>query len=129
MRPRHPLPSELPNAWLFSDERLKAGIAELAALLPPGSGIVLRHDSLAPGARWRVLRRLMRTARVRGLTVLLAGPPATARRWGADGVHLRQRDAKHAEQAHRLGLLLTMPVHDAHEARRARRAGADSVFI
>ncbi|HJS12824.1 thiamine phosphate synthase [Sphingopyxis sp.] len=126
MRPRHPF---LPNAWLFSDERTAAGVTELAALLPPGSGIVLRHDSLAPGARWRLLRRLMHTARVRGLTVLLAGPPATARRWGADGVHLRQRDAKQAGQAHRLGLSLTMPVHDGHEARRARRAGANAVFI
>lgn len=133
MRPRHPLspemPNALPNVWLFSDERIAVGIAELAALLPPGSGIVLRHDSLAPGARWRLLRRLMRTARVRGLTVLLAGHPATARRWGADGVHLRQRDAKDAAHAHRLGLLLTMPVHDAHEARRARKAGAGGVFI
>lgn len=129
MRPRHPLSPELPNAWLFSDERIAVGIAELAALLPPGSGIVLRHDRLPPGARWRLLRRLMRTARARGLTVLLAGPPATARRWGADGVHLRQQGATHAAQAHRLGLLLTMPVHDAHEARRARKAGADGVFI
>ncbi|MHA4839035.1 thiamine phosphate synthase [Sphingopyxis sp. MSC1_008] len=126
MRPRHPL---LPNAWLFSDERSEAGIAELASLLPPGSGIVLRHDSMAPGARWRLLRRLMRIARARALTVLLAGSPATARRWGADGVHLRQRDATHAGQAHRLGLLLTMPVHDALEARRARKAGANAVFI
>lgn len=129
MRARHPLSPELPKRWLFSDERLEPGIAELAALLPPGSGIVFRHDSLAPGARWRLLRRLMRIARARELTVLLAGPPATARRWGADGVHLRQRGAKHARQAHRLGLLLTMPVHDANEARRGRKAGADGVFI
>jgi len=133
MRPRHPLspksPNALPNAWLFSDERTAAGIAELAALLPPGSGIVLRHDNMAPGARWRLLRRLMRTARARGLTVLLAGQPATARRWGADGVHLRQRDVKQAGQAHRLGLLLTMPVHGGREARRARKAGAGGVFI
>ncbi|KQZ73945.1 thiamine monophosphate synthase [Sphingopyxis sp. Root214] len=126
MTGRHPL---LPNAWLFSDERTLVGIAELAALLPPGSGIVLRHDSLAPAARWRLLRRLMRIARTRALTVLLAGPPATARRWGADGVHLRQRDATQAGQAHRLGLLLTMPVHDVQEAHRACRAGAGGVFI
>lgn len=126
MTGRHPL---LPNIWLFSDERTEVGIAELAALLPPGSGIVLRHDSLAPGARWRLLRRLMRIARARRLTLLFAGPPATARRWGAHGIHLRQRGAQHAGQAHRLGLLLTMPVHDAGEARRAQRSGADGVFI
>lgn len=122
---RHPLP----NIWLFSDERLAAGMAELAALLPPGSGIVLRHDSLAPGARWRLLRRLMRTARARGSIVLLAGTPEVARRWGADGAYLRQRDAGQAAQARRLGLHVTMPVHDGQEARRAHRAGADCVFI
>lgn len=122
---RHPLPPQ----WLFSDERLAVGVVRLAALLPPGSGIVLRHDSLSRGARWRLLRRLMRIARARGLTILLAGPPDVARRWGADGVHLRQHEARRAAQARRLGLRLMMPVHDAREARRARRASADGVFI
>lgn len=122
---RHPLPPQ----WLFSDERLGVGVVRLAALLPPGSGIVLRHDSLTRGARWRLLRRLMRVAKARRLTVLLAGTPDVARRWGADGVHLRQRDARRAAQAHRLGLIVTMPVHDAREARRARRAKADGIFI
>lgn len=122
---RHPLPPQ----WLFSDERLTVGVIRLAALLPPGSGVVLRHDSLAPGARWRLLRRLVRVARARGLTVLIAGTPDIAYRWGADGVHLRQHDAHRAAQARRLGLIVTMPVHDAREARRARRAKADGVFI
>lgn len=126
---RHPLPLRLPNQWLFSDDRLTIGITALAALLPPGSGIVLRHDALAQGARWRLLRRLMRVARTRGLMILLAGRPDVARRWAADGAHLRQHDASRAGQARRLGLLVTMPVHDAYEARRARRAGADGVFI
>ena len=126
---RHPFPPILPNVWLFSDERSAIAVAALAAVLPPGAGVVLRHDSLARGARWRLLRRLMRLARARRLTVLLAGPPDLARRWGADGVHLRQHDAERAAQARRLGLLVTMPVHDAREARRARRAKADGVFI
>lgn len=129
MTARHPPPSRLPRQWLFSDERVKAGVIDLAALLPPGSGIIFRHDHLASGARWHLFRRLMRTARTRGLMVLLAGRPATAARWGAGGVHLRQRDAHHARQAHRLGLFLTMPVHDTHEARRARGALAGAVFI
>ncbi|MBJ7439104.1 MAG: thiamine phosphate synthase [Sphingopyxis sp.] len=126
---RHPLPPLLPGVWLFSDERSVFNIVELAAALPPGAGVVLRHDNLAPALRWRLLRRLMRMARARALTVLLAGTPTTARRWGADGVHLRQHDARRAAQAHRLGLLLTMPVHDAREARRARRAKTDGAFI
>ena len=99
LQPRHPLPRKLPKVWLFSDVRTRADVITLAALLPPGSGVVLRHDSLTPGARWRLLRRLMRVASARGLTVLLAGMPATAARWGADGVHLRQHDARRAGQA------------------------------
>jgi thiamine-phosphate pyrophosphorylase len=126
---RHPLPPKVPGIWLFSDERARADLLALAALLPPGSGIVLRHDSLPPSARWRLLRRLMRLSRTRSLTVLLAGTPGTARRWGADGVHLRQREAHRARQAHALGLILTLPVHDAREARRAQRAGAHAAFV
>ena len=122
---RHPLPPQ----WLFSDERQAVGVVRLAALLPPGSGVVLRHDSLNPAVRWRLLRRLTRIARVRNLTVLIASSPDIARRWGANGVHLRQHSARRAAQAHRLGLLVTMPVHDAREARRARRAKVDGAFI
>lgn len=125
---RHP-PTALPRQWLFSDARAATDLSALAALLPPGSGIVLRHDDLAPGARWRLLRQLIRIARARRLIVLLADTPETAKRWGADGAHLRQPLANRAAQAHRAGLLLTMPVHDAREARCARRAGADGVFI
>lgn len=129
MRPRHPLPRKLPVTWLFTDARARTDVIALAAVLPPGSGVVLRHDHLTRGARWRLLRRLKRMASARGLTVLLAGTPATAARWGADGVHLRQHDARRAAQARRTGLLVTMPVHDAREARRARRAASDGVFI
>lgn len=126
---RHPPPPKLPGIWLFSDERIAASMTDLAALLPPGSGIVLRHDSLGQGRRWRLARRLMRIARARGLVVLLAGSPAEARRWGVDGVHLRQHRAHDAGRARDLGLLLTMPVHDGLEARRAHRAAAQAVFI
>lgn len=127
---RHPSrPRNLPATWLFSDERLAAGMRALAAIVPPGSGIVVRHDALPAGLRWRLVRRLLRIARTRKLMVLLAGSPALARRWGADGVHLRQPMARRARQAHRLGLVVTMPVHDAGEARAARRAAAHGAFI
>lgn len=122
---RHPLPA----CWLMSDARSAAGAVALAALLPPGSGIVLRHDALPQGARWRLARRLARIAKARGLTLLIAGSPAEARRWGADGVHLRQHAARRAAQARAIGLIVTMPVHDHREARRARRAGADAAFV
>ena len=76
---RHPPPPKVPGLWLFSDERTLTGMIALAAIVPPGSGIVLRHDSLPTGARWRLLRRLARTARARGLVLMLAGSPALAR--------------------------------------------------
>ena len=114
---------------MLTDERLALPVERLAAMLPPGSGIVLRHDSLAPGARWRLFRRLARIAAARRLTLLLADTPATAARWGADGVHLRQHRAARAGQAQRLALLVSMPVHDAREARQARRAGASLTFV
>lgn len=123
MPPRHP--PHLPRLWLFTDARLGDALFAAVAALPPGSGIVLRHDELAAGKRWRHARRLART----GHLLLLAGPPALARRWGADGVHLRQPHAKRAAQAHRLGLIVSMPVHNAREARAARRARADLAFV
>lgn len=126
---RQPLSVNMPRIWLFSDERLAAPMTDLAAILPPGSGIVVRHDSLAPGERWRLFRRLARTARARRLALFLAGSPALARRWGADGVHLRQAMACRAKQAHRLRLCLAMPVHDVGQARTARRVRADAAFI
>lgn len=132
MTRRHPLPHgmpPLPGVWLFSDERLGVPVERLAAYLPPGSGIVLRHDRLAPGARWRLARRLMRIARARGFVLLAAVTPAVARRWGVDGVHLRQSPGNGAARARRLGLLLSMPVHDRGEARRACRARADIAFV
>lgn len=124
---RHPLPSRtlLPQIWLFTDARLGDALFAAVAALPPGSGIVLRHDELAPGKRWRLARRLARA----GHLLLLAGPPALARRWGAAGIHLRQPHARQAAQAHRLGLIVSMPVHDAREARAARRARADLAFV
>jgi thiamine-phosphate pyrophosphorylase len=129
---RHP-PSKSsgpwPRVWLFTDARLGTAVLAAAAALPPGSGIVLRHDELTPGDRWRLARRLARIAKSRNLLLLLAGSPGLARRWGADGVHLRQPQAKCAAQARRLGLIVSMPVHNAREARTARRAHADLAFI
>lgn len=124
---RHPF--RLPQTWLFTDARLGDALFTAVAVLPPGSGIVLRHDELAPGPRWRLARLLARAGHRAGHLLLIAGPPALARRWGADGVHLRQPHAKRAAQAHRLGLIVSMPVHDVREARTARRARADLAFV
>lgn len=122
-------PATLPRVWLFTDARLGDEIFAAAASLPPGSGIIVRHDDLALGRRWRLFRRLARLARLRSLIIMLAGSPAAARRWGADGVYLRQHWARHAAQARRLGLIVSMPVHNVREAHAVQRVGADIAFV
>lgn len=134
---RHPLHAAggadkrqaMPKIWLFSDERLENPLLRVVASLPVGSGIVLRHDGLPQGARWRIARRLMRLAGARGLMVLIADKPAVAGRWGVHGVHVRRGMAHRAGQARALGLVMSMPVHDRAQARMARRCGADMAFI
>ncbi len=131
---RHPLTwSNMPQLWLFSDERLQNRLVYVVASLPVGSGVVFRHDDLPPHARYRLFRRVMRAARARQLTILLADRPATACRWGAHGVHMRHhlagQSAAHGVMGRRDGLILSMPVHDCGEAVRARKMGADLVFI
>lgn len=121
--------SSLPPLWLFSDERLQNRLLDVVASLPVGSGVVLRHDDLPVGARYRLMRGVMRVARLRQLTVILAGEVALARRWGAHGVHVRHHMARQLKGAGRRGLLLSMPVHNRREAVRARKMGAHIVFI
>lgn len=129
MRPRQPPPLRLPSVWLFTDTRLGDALFAAVRALPPGSGLVVRYDDLPSGARWRLVRRLARVARAREHMLLFSGAPALARRWGADGVHLRDRCARRAGQARRFGLIVSMPVHDTGEARAARRARADVAFV
>jgi len=80
MRPRQPLP----RLWLMTDERQGDGLLPAVARLPAGAGIVFRHYSLAEVARRDLFDRVKAAAP--GL-VLLAGPAAEARAWGADGSH------------------------------------------
>lgn len=56
--------------------------------------------------------------------LLLAGSPALARRWRADGVHGRI-----CRRSMVSGLLHSAPVHDAREIQQANRAGADLFFL
>ena len=112
MRPRQPLP----RLWLMTDERQGDGLLPAVARLPAGSGIVFRHYSLAEVARRDLFDRVKAAAP--GL-VLLAGPAAEARAWGADGSHGRGRGAG----------LRSAPVHDLAQIRAAERAGADLLFL
>jgi len=55
---------------------------------------------------------------------MLAGSPALARRWRADGVHGRFRRRSIIGR-----LLYSAPVHDVREISQANRAGVDLYFL
>lgn len=124
--PRLPQPSgsALPRIWLFTDERNDASLEPSILRLPRGCGIVFRHYHLQETARRARFEAIQRLARRRGHLLILAGSPALARRWRADGVHGRM-----ARRADIGGLLHSAPVHDALEIQRANRSGTDIFFL
>jgi len=104
----------LPRLWLMTDERLGDGLLAAVRRLPDGAGIVFRHYSLAEAARRALFDQVRQAAPG---PILLAGPPALALAWGADGSHGRHRGATSA------------PAHDLAEIRAAEAAGASLIFL
>jgi len=114
----------LPQIWLFTDKRNDRDLDRTILRLPRGSGIIFRHYHLDEQSRRQRFESVRKTARRRGHMVFLAGSPALARRWRADGVHgrLSRRALNH-------GLLHSAPVHNAQEIHQANRAGAAIYFL
>jgi thiamine-phosphate pyrophosphorylase len=112
---RHPPP----RVWLMTDERLGDGLFEAIGRLPAGAGIVFRHYSLPEKERRALFDQAKAVSRPRGLKLLLAGPSAQARAWGADGSHGRGRGAG----------FRSAPAHNLREIRAAERAGANLLFL
>lgn len=119
MTRRHPLP----KLWLMTDERQGERLWQSLAILPPGSGVIVRHYSLSLTDRRALIKRVRRIARTRRLTMIVAGATRLALSSGADGLHMRS--------PHRTprGLLRTVAAHNAVELRLAERIGANLVFI
>lgn len=111
-----PTRQPLPRLWLMTDERLGDGLFSAIGRLPPGAGIVLRHYSLSEVARRDLFERVRAAAPG---PVLVAGPGALARAWGADGSHGRGKGDG----------LRSAPVHDLAEIRAAERDRADLLFL
>lgn len=93
---RHP---NLPTAWLITDERIGPHLPEIAAAMPRGSGIIVRHQKLPPPERAILLRKLKRVTAGRGITILDETDGRVAR------------------------------VHSARQIARARLAGAELLFV
>ncbi|MCS6987516.1 MAG: thiamine phosphate synthase [Sphingomonadaceae bacterium] len=107
----------------MTDERLDPQLERIAAALPRGTGVVVRHRSLPPAARIALVARLKALARRRGLVLSVADPPPGVR---ADGVHLGSTVRR---RPLRRWPLVTAAVHDRREAARAIGLGAHVLFV
>ncbi|WBH18114.1 thiamine phosphate synthase [Sphingomonas radiodurans] len=99
----------------MTDERVGDALWRAVRRLPRGAGIVFRHHATPAVERRRLFARLLAIARRRGLVLVRAGAVPMRGEMGTHGVRGRG--------------LVTWPVHDAREARAARRAGADAAFV
>lgn len=119
----------MPSVWLLTDERVaEADLLRAIARLPRGSAILVRHYTLDDVARYGLFKRVRRVARRRGCVVLLAGDPAQARAWGADGHHGRARADRGMGVCAR-PWLHSAPVHDSRELLSAISAGTDAILL
>ncbi len=111
----------VPRCWLMADARLGDGLLAAIRRLPPQSGVVLRPYAMSV-AQCAQMRALTHTARARRHLLLVAGRAPLG---AADGRH---RGGPVRRSARELGHL-SMPVHNAREARAARSARASLAFI
>lgn len=115
----------VPPLWLFTDSRRLADPRPAVARLPKGlAGVVLRHDAAADRAA--LGRDLARICRARRLPLVVAGDARLAAALRA-GTHLRGGRWPGPVRPRRG--LLTSSAHNRAELRRARRSGADLVFL
>ena len=114
----------LPHVWLISDARNDAVLERALARLPRGSGFIFRHHHLAGPARRARFARLMRVARGRGITGVLAGTMAEARRAGADGAYGPARRLAAGGGGMRL-----VTAHSLREVARAQGAAVDAILL
>lgn len=111
-------PTHLPRLWLVTDKRNDHVLERAIASLPRGSGVIFRHYHLEQAARARRFAGIARLCRRCGHLVILAGSPALARRWRADGSYGPPRH----------GVALAT-AHDLRELGRANRRAPLAVLL
>ncbi|SNS72390.1 thiamine-phosphate diphosphorylase [Sphingomonas laterariae] len=109
-----------PRLWVMTDPRMGETLWDILADVPRGSGVVFRHYGVPD--RRAIFERVRRIARARRLVLVLAGPPALAIRWKANGAH-GPSPHRHSPRP----LLRTAPAHNAREL--ARATGKHAVFV
>lgn len=118
MRARH---LSMPRQWLLTDERQGDALWPVLERLPRGAGVIVRHYRLDRAERARLIERVRRVARRRGLMLILAGTAGDALRWRADGVYQSSRRGR--------SLVELATAHDPAELVAAARARADAVLV
>jgi thiamine-phosphate pyrophosphorylase len=114
-----------PALWLFTDARV-GDLLDVIGRLPAGlCGVVFRHDD-APD-RAALAGAVAKLCRAKKIPLVVAGDARLAAALRA-GVHLRQ-GRREVFGKLRGGRLVTASAHNIAELRRARRAGADIVFV
>lgn len=126
LRRRAGLRKPLPALLVFTDPTRTPDVEALAARLPPGAALVYRHFG-APYAEG-VARRLRAITRRRKALLLIGADWRLARRVGADGVHLPEREA-HRARALRTANPGWIVTAAAHSLPAARVGGPDAVVV
>lgn len=116
-----------PPLFFVTDPDRTSDPVAIAESLPRGAGIIFRAFG-RPGALGLGLA-LAQTARRRGLVLLVGADVGLARRIGADGVHLPERDLHRAAGLKRQGLLVTGAAHSARALAQAYRHGCDAALL
>ena len=121
--PRRSRP-HLPRLWLFTDaQRVPDPRASVAALPRGKAGVVFRHDH--DPRRAALGRDLARICRTRRLILVVAGDARLAAVLRA-GIHLR---GGHWPGPIRIPGTVTSSAHSVADLHRARRAGAELIFL
>jgi thiamine-phosphate pyrophosphorylase len=122
-----------PSLYLVTDRGLSRGRSHeevVRRAIAGGATLVqYREKKLPVDAMADEAARILRVCRERGVPFIVNDSLETARRIGADGLHLGQDDLDPAEARAILGegFVIGVSVHDAREAEEAERKGADYV--
>lgn len=119
----------LPPLWLVTDPDRTPDPAAVAALLPPGAGVIYRGFG-RPEAPSQAAE-LADVALDNGLVLLIGQDAELAQRVGADGVHLPERLAHLAPRLRQRhpGWIITTAAHSALALCRAGRYGVDAALV
>ena len=109
--------SRWPAVWLFTDPARMPDVVATVRALPPGCGVVFRHDGV-PG-RAALAQHVARACRAGRLVMVMTAPALPG-----VGLHLRRGYRSGA-----VPRLVTSSSHNRLEVLRAKRAGAAVVFV